>query len=61
MQNFKLTGQGRESREEAAQTSTQKKSMPQYYEEYVYGDTIIADIDEDERTVKGQDGSSLHG
>jgi hypothetical protein len=46
-----------ESREEAAKTSTQKKSMPQYYEEYVYGDTIIADIDEDERTVKGQDGS----
>lgn len=48
---------GQESREETSQTSTQKKSMPQYYEEYVYGDTIVADIDEDERTVKGQDGS----
>lgn len=54
---FQADRAGQESREEAAQTSTQKKSMPQYYEEYVYGDTIIADIDEDERTVKGQDGS----
>lgn len=46
-----------ENRVEELQNSSQRKSMPQYFEEYVYGDTIIADIDEDERSVKEHDGS----
>ena len=46
-----------ESRGEVLQKSSQSKSMPQYFEEYVYGDTIIAEIDEDERSVKEHDGS----
>lgn len=46
-----------ENRVEELQNSSQRKSMPQYFEEYVYGDTIIADIDEDERSVKEYDGS----
>lgn len=46
-----------ESRVEVLQKSSQSKSMPQYFEEYVYGDTIIAEIDEDERSVKEHDGS----
>lgn len=54
---FQAERAGQESMEEVAKTSTQKKSMPQYYEEYVYGETIIADIDEDERTVQEWDGS----
>ena len=46
-----------ESRREVLQKSSQSKSMPQYFEKYVYGDTIIAEIDEDERSVKEHDGS----
>lgn len=46
-----------EGRGEVLQKSSQSKSMPQYFEEYVYGDTIIAEIDEDERSVKEHDGS----
>lgn len=54
---FQADRAGQESREEAAQTYSQKKTIPQYYEEYVYGDTIIADIDEEERTVQERDES----
>lgn len=54
---FQAVRAGQESRGEAAQTSSQKKPIPQYYEEYVYGDTIITDIDEDVRTVQERDGS----
>lgn len=38
-------------------TPKQKKNMPPYFSEYVYGETVLADIDEDVRTVREKDGS----
>jgi hypothetical protein len=38
-------------------TPKQEKKMPPYFSEYVYGETILVDIDENVRTVREKDGS----
>lgn len=43
--------------EEAQEQPKTEKKMPPYFSEYVYGETILADIDEDVRTVREKDGS----
>ena len=43
--------------EETQEQPKTEKKMPPYFSEYVYGETILADIDEDVRTVREKDGS----
>ena len=39
-----------------AKEATAAKKRPPYFEEYIYGETVLADIDEAVRTVKDKDG-----
>lgn len=41
----------------AEKTPIQEKKMPPYFSEYIYGETVLADLDEDVRTVREKDGS----
>lgn len=37
--------------------ASEATKVPPYFEEYIYGETVLADIDDDVRTVKESDGS----
>lgn len=39
------------------ETKNPERKMPPYFDKYVYGETVLSDIDEDVRTVREKDGS----
>lgn len=51
--------ENRNETEQAAESEkiTKEKKRPPYFEEYIYGETVLADIDEEVRTKKGKDGN----